>query len=295
MGIACHLAVLLGEADGGIHQDQGHTAPLHSGQSADDHVPLQTIGNIAALAQACGIGEDELAVGVVHRGINGVAGGAGLVGHDHPVLTQDAVGQAGFAHVGAADDGHRDAVLFNDRLTEIQVGADGVQQVARAVTVHRRNGHDFVKAQVIELVQLHGGLAHVVALVDRQNDRLMAAAQHVGHILVRRGQAVADIHHHDDAVGGVNGDLGLLPHVGQDALGGLGLNTARVHQHELVAVPLAVGKNAVAVDLPTLGRPTTATIGLLMWFLLFFFSKYAGRCAAELWPPRRRTWAALLP
>ena len=73
----------------------------------------------------------------------------------------------------------------------------------------------------------------------------MAAAQHVGHFLVGGGQAVADIHHHDDAVSGVNGDLCLLTHVGQNALGRLGLDAAGVHQHELVAVPLAVGKNAV--------------------------------------------------
>ena len=66
------------------------------------------IGDIAALAQACGIGEDELAVGVVHRGINGVAGGAGLVGHDQAVLAQDVVDEAGFAHIGAADDSNGD-------------------------------------------------------------------------------------------------------------------------------------------------------------------------------------------
>ena len=34
--------------------------------------------------------------------------------------------------------------------------------------------------------------------------------------------------------------------MGQNALGGLGLDAAGVHQQKLVAVPLAVGKNAVA-------------------------------------------------
>ena len=76
----------------------------------------------------------------------------------------------------------------------------------------------------------------------------MAAAQHVGHILVGSGQAVAHIHYHDDAVGSVNGDLGLLAHMGQNALGGLGLNAAGVHQQKFVAVPLAVGKDSVAGD-----------------------------------------------
>ena len=248
MGVAGHLAVLLGKADGGIHQDQGHTAALHGSQGAHHHIPLQTVGDVAALAQTGGVGEDELAVGVVHGGVDGITGGARLIGHDHPVLAQNAVGQAGLAHVGAADDGHRDAVLLHDSLAEIEVGADGVQQVAGAVAVDGRNGHDLVKTEVVELVQLHGGVADIVALVDGQNDRLVAAAEHVGNVLVGSGQAVADIRHHDDAVGGVDGDLRLFPHMGQNALGGLRLDAAGVHQQELVAAPLAVGKDAVAGD-----------------------------------------------
>ncbi len=41
-----------------------------------------------------------------------------------------------------------------------------------------------VKAQVVELIQLHGRLAHLVALVHRQDHRLMAAAQHMCHVLI---------------------------------------------------------------------------------------------------------------
>ena len=59
------------------------------------------------------------------------------------------------------------------------------------------SGHEFMLVDT-------GGL---IALVDSQDDGFMAAAQHVGHFLVGGGQAVADIHHHDDAVSGVNGDL----------------------------------------------------------------------------------------
>ena len=121
-----------------------------------------------------------------------------------------------------------------------------IQQVACAVTVHGRNGHHLVKAEVVELVQLHGSFAHLVALVHGKNNGLVAAAQHMRHVLVGCGQAVAHVRDHDDAVGGVDGDLCLLTHMGQNALGGLGLDAAGVHQQKLVAVPLAVGKNAVA-------------------------------------------------
>ena len=321
MGVTGHLAVLLGEADGGVHEDESHAAALNGCQRAHDHIPFQSVGDVAALAQTGGVGEDELAVGVVHRGVDGVAGGAGLVGHDHPVLSQDAVGQAGLAHVGAANDGDRDAVLLHHGLAEIQMGADGIQQVAGAVAVDGRDGHDFLKTQVVELVQLHGSLADIVALVDGQDDRLVAAAEHVGHVLVGGGQAVADIHHHDDAVGGVDGDLCLLPHVGQDALGGLRLDAAGGHQQEIVAVPLAVGKDAVAGDAGGIlddgqtlaaqfieqggfahvgaahdcydrfahgGSSFQSSLLSLISYLNVFFSKYAGRCGAGRGLRRRR-------
>ena len=246
VGVASHLAVLLGKADGSIHKDQRHAAALHSGQCTHHHVALQAIADVAALAQTCGIGKDELAVGVVHRGVDGITGGAGLVSNDHAVLAQNAVGQAGLAHVGATDDGNRDTVLLYHGLAEVQMGAHGIQQITRAVTVHGRNGHHLVKTEVVELVQLHGSLAHLVALVHGKNNGLVAAAQHVRHILIGCGQAVAHVRDHDDAVGGVNGDLRLLAHVGQNALGSLWLDAAGIHQQKLVAVPLAVGKNAVA-------------------------------------------------
>ena len=323
VGVAGHLAVLLGEADRCVHEDQGHAAALNSGQRADDHIAFEAVGDVAALAQTGGVGEDELAVGIVHGGVDGITGGARLIGHDHPVLAQNAVGQAGLAHVGAANDGHRDAVFLHDSLAEIEVGADGVQQVAGAVAVDGRNGHDLVKTEVVELVQLHGGVADIVALVDGQNDRLVAAAEHVGNVLVGSGQAVADIRYHDDAVGGVDGDLRLFPHVGQNALGGLRLDAAGVHQQELVAAPLAVGKDAVAGDAGGVlddGQTLTAEFieqggfahvgaahhcydrfahggSSFQSFLTLnvFFSKYEGRCGAVHGPRRRRSRAGPPP
>ena len=76
------------------------------------------------------------------------------------------------------------------------------------------------------------------------------------------------------------------PHLGQNHVLAGGLNAAGVHQRELAAAPLGVAENAVPgdaggcppqwraagptillnkVDLPTLGRPTMATIGFAMF------------------------------
>ena len=156
------------------------------------------------------------------------------------------VDQAGFAHVGAADDGHRNAVLvLLLLLREVQVGADGIQQVAGAMAVHAGNGHQFSQTQGVEIIQLHGRVADLVALVHGQHHRLAAAHEHGSHLVVLGGHPGPQVGDHDDAVGGINGHLGLLTHVGQNAVVDAGLDTAGIHQQELVAVPFAVAEDTV--------------------------------------------------
>ena len=77
---------MIGKADGSIHKDQRHAAALHSSQGTHHHVALQTIADVAALAQTGGIGKDELAVGVVHRGVDGVASSAGHIADNGALL-----------------------------------------------------------------------------------------------------------------------------------------------------------------------------------------------------------------
>ncbi len=48
-----------------------------------------------------------------------------------------------------------------------------------------------------------------------------------------------DVGDHDDAVRRVDGQLGLLADVGQDAVGLVGVDAAGVHQKKLVVLPLA--------------------------------------------------------
>ena len=71
-------------------------------------------------------------------GIDGVARGAGNVGHDGAVGTKDAVEQRGLTGVGAADDGdvQRVGELVGDLVLFLrQQRHDVVEQVARAVAM----------------------------------------------------------------------------------------------------------------------------------------------------------------
>ena len=118
------------------------------------------------------------------------------------------------------------------------VSADGVQQVAGAVAMHAGNGDQLAQAQAVEIVQLHGRLADLVALVDSQHYGLAAAHQHAGDVLVLRGHTGRKLSDHDDAICGIDGQLGLLTHVGQQAIVDAGFDTAGIDYREGSASPL---------------------------------------------------------
>ena len=159
------------------------------------------------------------------------------------------VDQAGLAHVGAPDDRHRDAVvLVLVFIIKVQMFAHSIQQIAGAVTVNAGNRDQLAQTQRVEIVQLHGRFADLVALVDRQHHGLAAAHQHTGNVLILRGDAVGQLGDHNDAVRRVDGDLRLLAHMRQQTVVNARLDTAGIHQQKFMPAPFAIAENAVAGD-----------------------------------------------
>ena len=87
------------------------------------------------------VDEEELADLIFKVTVHRVAGGAGHVGDDDPLLPQNAVDEGGLAHVWLADDGNfNDVALLFLFLLRGEVVKAGVQQVAGAVAVDGRDG-----------------------------------------------------------------------------------------------------------------------------------------------------------
>ena len=108
------------------------------------------------------------------------------------------------------------------------------------MTVDGRGLKQVANAQTVEFVHIRIGGADGVTLVDGQGHGLAGFAQHGGHVLVRRGNAAADVRDHDDGIGQLNADLRLTAHELQHIVVGAGLDTAGIHQGEGAAAPLAV-------------------------------------------------------
>ena len=87
--------------------------------------------------------------------------------------------------------------------------------------------------EIIELVDIILKLGETVHLVDREHDRLLCAAQHIGDAVVGVGDTGADIGEEDDYIRCLNGNLRLFPHRHQQFIPGFRLDTAGVNQCEV--------------------------------------------------------------
>ena len=185
-------------------------------------------------------------------GVDGIARGAGDVGHDGAVGAQDAVEQRGLTGVGAADNGHvqRIGELVGDLVLFLRKqGHDIVEQVARAMTMQGRERRGLTDAERIELPDAVVLAIGVVELVHQQKDRLVAALEHASDRLVLLGDAGAAIDHKQDDGGFLGGGERLVADGrGKDVIALERLDTARVDDGELAAVPIGRVIRAVARD-----------------------------------------------
>ncbi len=238
------------------------------------------------------------------------------------VLAQDAVGEAGFAHVGAADDGDWDAssVLLPSRSSEVGRRRRPAGRRCRG-RVHGRRwaAHPGPGYRTRKAPWGHSPvLSHLLTARTIGLWRCAAYRPLPG----RRRSGLSDsVRHHDDAVSGVNGDLCLLTHVGQQFDRRLGsmppVSTSmnlRPH-HSQFAENAVAGDAGVSstmarrwpmsllnrVDLPTFGAADHCYDGFAhRGFLLSLcssssFEFIAGRCGAGLLPHHRRPPAAPRP
>ena len=185
---------------------------------------------------------------MLDHGVDGVAGGAGVVCNDGALLAHQAVGERRLARVGAADDGDVDGVVF---LGLVEVGRQGrhdvVEHVAGAVAVDGAHGVRVAQAQAVELPQ-GAFVAGVVELVDRQEDGGLGALEHAGDALVFLGHAGAAVNEEDDGVGLVAGGESLRGDGLLEAVCVADGDAAGVDEHEVGAVPVGLVVGAVAGD-----------------------------------------------
>ena len=126
------------------------------------------------------------------------------------------------------------------------MGKHLVEQVSRAVSVYGGNLNRLAETEVIELIELHRRLADGVALVDAEHDRLARFLEHLRNVHIRRDHTALAVRHEDDNGGGVDRELCLTAHLGEDDIVALRLDAARVDHKRGLAAPLCLTVDTVA-------------------------------------------------
>ena len=261
-------------------------------QRQDDDVSLgdrlQCLGDAGALdrildsrapAHPGGIDQQEFAAVTLERHHDAVARGAGLLAGDDAFLADQPIDQRRLADVGPADDGHADGRRQSPRPRS---RVDAGERVPPSATAGPGRGcRDRQRLTESERVKVgrHDVRVQPLALVERQHDRLAGAAQFARDELILGGKPAAGIGEQDRRSASTTAfsvwtricasmpfGCSIRPPVSMSTLG--------VAHARIAVLPVAGHARHVGddrrplrvsalnrVDLPTLGRPTIATIG----------------------------------
>ena len=195
--------------------------------------------------------------------VDRVAGRAGHVGDDHPLLPEQRVQERRLADVRPAEDRDPDRLVAGLRLPlPGQQLDDPVEQVAGAVAVQRRERERVAEPELVELDGVEIA-ARVVDLVRQHEHRLLRVAERVGELLVPGSDPVAGVDDEEDEVGFLDRGARLPRDRRAEGVGREVVDAARVDQQEVLAVPVGdqllpvAGHTGRLVDdrLPRLGQP----------------------------------------
>ena len=104
--------ILLGDAIESINHQNTDIAALDGLETAVDPEELRAVIDTAATTDACGVHQTPGPVLAHDAGVDRVAGRATNRAHNGALFTADRIEQAGFPHIGAADDGHLNGLFL---------------------------------------------------------------------------------------------------------------------------------------------------------------------------------------
>ena len=151
------------------------------------------------------------------RGIDRIARRSGNIGYDDTVRAQQFVDQGGFSDVRFSNNGDaRNLALLLVFHLRIKVSCHLIEHIADAELSGCGNGVRLSDAEVIEFINIHHLTVKVIYLVDNEYNRLAASSQHVCHFCIRIYKSLTDVCDEDDDICGINGDLRLVSHLGEN-------------------------------------------------------------------------------
>ncbi len=204
-----YVHVLSLEPFGGVYNQNGHVAFLDGTYGTHHRIELDVLVNLAFLAQSGSVHQHEVHAEGVEAGVVAVACGAGYVGYNVSLLSEEGVDHGRFAHVRTAH--HRKTRQVGIVLCGVvrQVFHHLVQQLASSCACHGRKRENLTQSEGVELSRL-AELARDIRLVNSEYHFFLASAKHHRHILVEHMHSCLSVDHENYHIGFVNGEVHLF-------------------------------------------------------------------------------------
>ena len=226
-------------------------------QRLDGAYLFDRVGDPCAAPQPGRVDEHERPPAALERNEHAVAGRPRRVVGDHPLLTQQAVDEGGFAGVRPAEDRDADRPpgfartrpflrllrAFGGGGRRAGFECEPPHEPPESPSVGGRHADRRVEAERVELHR-RGPRVEPVRLVDREHHRLAEPPEAIRDRFVGRGPPRARVHDEQDPVRLVEGAAGLRTHPERDLLG-IVREPAGVHHDE--ARPVAPGDAVPAI------------------------------------------------
>ena len=240
--------VLLGDPIEGINHEHADVGAFDRLETAIDTEVLRPVIHTAAATDAGRVEQLPGEALPLDGGVDRVAGGAADRAHDRPVLATDGIEQAGFAHIGPADDRQLDRRLALLLRGGRQEADHAVEQVAGAGAMDGRDRVGLAQPQAPKFRRHREALVGGFTLIHRQQHRHPLAPKPFGDRLVCRHQPLLAIHDHHRHGRFSQGEVGLLADLRQKFAVVVEHQTAGVDHPERAVGPEAFLVGTVAGD-----------------------------------------------
>ena len=240
---ARNVRILIGDVLLGIEQQDRHMGILNGLKGLDHGELLHRLEDAALSPKPCRVDQAIPNTLPLKRNLDGIAGGAGHVKGNDPLLPQEGIHQGGLAHIRAAHNRHAQTVGWHaEALVDVILGRrlggldrqcrqatkGSLDEAVNPIAVGARHWQRLPEAQLIKLTRAPL-TSKALELVDGQHGGPACSAQLFGNLQVLWRDPSTTIHHEDHHIR-LRHSLQTLPsHLGINARLGHRLEAARVN------------------------------------------------------------------
>ena len=180
-------------------------------------------------------------------GIDRISRGSRHIGDDHALLAQKFIDNRRFPNVWLSDNRNsRTIVFFLFSCMFREMSGHFIQHIANSQSRCRRNRNRIPDSQIIKFIDIRHKFLKIIYFIYYQNDWFLGSSKHIRNFGIGIHQSLTDVCNKYNDICCIDGNLCLLPHLREDHIAALRLNSSRINQCKFLIQPADIGINPVS-------------------------------------------------